>query len=131
VVVVRAHLPNDAPHTERKHGIPRERQKEPEQACGDVEEETQIGERRILTPVDEPIIVLLISLCAVSFPLEMHGCDTFGFSGSIVVKRDFTKGADSRVEKLLKGPNEWSTTVFKKWKKERQQHTLIWASLTS
>ena len=40
---------------------------------------------RILTSINEPVIVLVVGVGAVSFLLEMHGCNTLGLAIRIVV----------------------------------------------
>jgi hypothetical protein len=55
----------------------------------------------ILTPIDQPVVILLKGLVAISFPLEMHSGNAFGPAGAVIVKSNIAKRADSRVEQFL------------------------------
>jgi hypothetical protein len=59
-------------------------------------------ELKALTPIDEPVVILLECLGAISLPLEMHRGHTFRPAGAVVVKGDLAKRADCRVEQFLK-----------------------------
>ena len=52
-------------------------------------EETQKVESRMLTPIDELVV---ISLEVVSFPLEMCHSHAFGPVSAVAMKGDFLKG---------------------------------------
>jgi hypothetical protein len=58
-------------------------------------------ERRILTPINEPIVVLLEGLGAISFPLEMNGRNAFGATSGVVVKCHLAQSADGSMEEFL------------------------------
>jgi hypothetical protein len=57
--------------------------------------------RRILTPIDEAVVVLLICLIAVPFLLESDSGQAFGMAVRIVVQVDLAEGTDGGLEKLL------------------------------
>jgi hypothetical protein len=55
-------------------------------------EETQKVESRILTPIDELVVISLEGLGIVSFPLEMCHSHAFGLVSAFAMKGDFLKG---------------------------------------
>lgn len=58
-------------------------------------------EKAILTPIDQPVVILLKCLVAISFPLEMHSGHAFGPAGAIIVKSHIAKRANCGVEQFL------------------------------
>jgi hypothetical protein len=54
--------------------------------------------KRILTAIDESVVVLRVRLGAVSFPLKVNGGNTLGAAGTVVVKGDFFQRTNSRME---------------------------------
>jgi hypothetical protein len=57
--------------------------------------------RRILTPIDEPIVVLLISFSPIPSLLEIYSCNSFGPACTIVVERYLLQSSDSGAEQFL------------------------------
>jgi hypothetical protein len=73
-----------------------------ERTCTDAREKRKDGEeRRILTPIDKTVIVLVVSSCAISFLLEVDGGDTLRAPSAVVMKSNIAKWADRGVEELL------------------------------
>jgi hypothetical protein len=58
-------------------------------------------ERRLLTPINEPSVVLLEGFGAVSFLMEMDRGDSLGASRSVEIQCDLAYRADSCMEKLF------------------------------
>ena len=56
----------------------------------------------ILTAVDEPVVVLLVGLVAVSRALKVDNGDALGAAARVVVDHDGAEGANSGGEELLK-----------------------------
>ena len=56
---------------------------------------------RILTSVNEPIVVLVVGVAAISFSLEVDRGNAFGLAVRIVMQRNFTQWSDSSAEKFL------------------------------
>jgi hypothetical protein len=52
-------------------------------------------------PIDQPVVILLEGLVAISLPLEMHSGNAFGPAGAIVMKGNLTKRANGRMEQFL------------------------------
>jgi hypothetical protein len=57
--------------------------------------------RRILTPIDEPIVVLLISFTPIPSLLEIYGCNSFRPACTIVMERYLLQSSDSGAEQFL------------------------------
>lgn len=55
----------------------------------------------ILTAIDEPVVVGLVGLGAVTPLLEVDGGDALGATGGVVVESDIAKRADGGVEQVL------------------------------
>jgi hypothetical protein len=55
----------------------------------------------ILTPIDEPVVVLLERLGAVRSPIEDYGRDALRLAVAVVRETDVTDGADRLREQLL------------------------------
>jgi hypothetical protein len=56
--------------------------------------EARSGKQAILTSIDEPVVVLLISLGAIPLSLEMHCRNSLGSAGTVVMKGYFTEWAN-------------------------------------
>jgi hypothetical protein len=65
--------------------------------------ETSSKERkwRILTPIDEAVVILLICLVAIPFFLEHDPGYTFGAATRVILYIDFTQWTDGSLEKFL------------------------------
>jgi hypothetical protein len=59
-------------------------------------------EHSILTPINEPVVVLLISFLAVGSLVEGDGGNAFGLAVAVVSDDDFPNGADGLGEELLR-----------------------------
>jgi hypothetical protein len=57
--------------------------------------------RRILTPIDEPIVVLLISFTPIPSLLEIYSCNSFRPACTIVMERYLLQSSDSGAEQFL------------------------------
>jgi hypothetical protein len=56
---------------------------------------------RILTPIDEAVVILLVRLVAIPFFLENDGGHAFGTAICVIVEINLTKRANGSLEKLL------------------------------
>lgn len=57
---------------------------------------------RLLTAIDESVVVLLECAVAVALLGEKDGSDALGAPGGVVVQRHFAQGPNGRVEEFLK-----------------------------
>jgi hypothetical protein len=56
---------------------------------------------QILTPIDEPIVVLVVGLAAVAAAGELNVSDTLGTAVGVVVEVNLAERADGSLEELL------------------------------
>lgn len=59
-----------------------------------------------LTPIDEPVVVLLVCLRAIATSGKQYGGDAFGSSGMIVVQRNVLGRTNRLREELLRRSSE-------------------------
>jgi hypothetical protein len=83
--------------------LARRRIKRDRSRLGVTEKKTSAKERkwRILTPIDEAVVILLICLVAIPFFLENDRGYAFQAAVCIIVQIDLTQRADGSLEKLL------------------------------
>jgi hypothetical protein len=93
--------------------------------------ETSSKERkwRILTPIDEAVVILLICLVAIPFFLEHDPGYTFGAAIRVILNVDFTQWTDGSLEKFLHERIE--VRAYSDVYTREIHRTFTWTSFTS